>query len=165
MVQAGRILVTVLILYWLALSGYFNKPALLVTGAISVVLVTVMTARMKILDAETVPYTHGRSPGYFVWLFREIIRANVAVVKAVLSPEMEISPTLLNVKTRHSTDLGKTVFANSITLTPGTVSVEIDADKILVHALLQDMADPAGFLEMSERSGRAVGDPMTGPGK
>jgi multicomponent Na+:H+ antiporter subunit E len=151
-----------LIAYWLTLSGYFDHPILFVTGGISILLVIGLCARMNILDVETTPYIYGKSLGYFSWLFKEIVKANVAVVKAVMSPDMHISPKIVKVKMDHETDLGRTVFANSITLTPGTISVEMEEGKILVHALLEDMTDPAGFAEMGERAGWAVNDPMQG---
>ena len=71
---------------------------------------------------------------------------------------MHISPTLVRVPVDRKTDMGAVMFANSITLTPGTVSVDIDDDAILVHALLSDMAIADDFKEMGERSGFAVGE-------
>jgi multicomponent Na+:H+ antiporter subunit E len=98
---------------------------------------------------------------YFGWLFVEIIKANVAVVKAVMSPDLEISPTMTKIPTAGKSDLAKTMFANSITLTPGTVAVEMAEDHILVHALLSEMSDPADFEEMSDRSAWAVGEDVS----
>jgi len=160
LVKAGIVLLVVLVAYWLTLSGYFDHPILFVTGSLSILSVIWLCARMGILDEETVPYLHGKTLGYIPWLFKEIVKANMAVVKAVLSPDMEISPTWVKVKTSHETDLGRTIFANSITLTPGTISVQLDEDEILVHALLEDMTGAEGFKEMGERAGFAVTDPM-----
>lgn len=146
--------------YWLTLSGYFDKPIILFFGGVSIAFAVGLAARMKILDDETVPYLNmGKTLTYFAWLFREVIKANMAVVKAVLSPELKISPSLIMVPTPQSTDIGKTMFANSITLTPGTVSIDITEEGILVHALLSEMANPDDFIEMGERSARSVGEP------
>lgn len=143
---------------WWVLSG-FTKPLLLTLGGISIAIVLLMCWRMKILDRETAPYmTLPQTLAYFGWLFVEIIKANVAVVKAVLSPDLEISPTMTKIPTTGKSDLAKTMFANSITLTPGTVAVEMAEDHILVHALLSEMSDPADFEEMSDRSAWAVGE-------
>jgi len=145
--------------YWLTLSGYFHKPLILFFGAMSVLFTLGLSARMKILDSETVPYLNvPKTLGYFVWLFNEVIKANVAVAKAVLSPELKISPSMIKVPAHQDTDIGKTMFANSITLTPGTVSVDMEEDGILVHALLAEMANPDDFIEMGEQSGWAVGE-------
>lgn len=143
---------------WWVLSG-FTKPLLLSLGGISIGMVLLMCWRMRILDRETAPYmTLPQTLAYFGWLFIEIIKANVAVVKAVLSPDLEISPTMTKIPTTGKSDLAKTMFANSITLTPGTVAVEMAEDHILVHALLSEMSDPADFEEMSDRSAWAVGE-------
>lgn len=147
---------------WLTLSGYF-KPMLLVLGAISIGLVLTICLRMSILDRETSPYaTIPQTLSYFTWLFVEIIKANLAVVKAVLSPNMEISPTLTKIPTPQQTDIARTMFANSITLTPGTVSVLMDDEHILVHALLSDMSAPEDFNSMAIRSAWAVGEHIEG---
>ncbi len=114
---------------------------------------------MRIIDHETAPYlTAPLTLTYFVWLFIEIIKANIAVIKAVLSPGLEISPTLTKIPTPQASDIGKVMFANSITLTPGTVSVSMEDDHILVHALLSEMSDPDDFKEMSRRSAQAIGE-------
>lgn len=158
--KSAATLLFVLVLYWFALSGYFDHPVLFVTGGLSVLAVVGLAARMKILDEETTPYLRFKSLGYFIWLFKEIVKANMAVVRAVLSPDMEISPSMFKVKTNHGTDLGRTTFANSITLTPGTISVEMEEGEIMVHALLDELTDLEGFNDMGQRAGVAVADPM-----
>lgn len=155
------ILTAALITCWLTLSGYF-KPMLLGLGGISIGFVLWMCKRMDIIDTETVPYAMApRSLLYFRWLFKEIVKANIQVITAVLRPDMEVTPTLVRVPMPQKTDLGKVMFANSITLTPGTVSVNVDGDDILVHALLAEMSNPDDFAEMSVRSGYAVNDDIT----
>ena len=147
--------------YWLMLSGFF-EPLLLTFGAISVALVLVMVSRMKILDGETAPYLFvPQTLGYFTWLGREIVKANASVVRAVMAPDLEVSPTLVRVPSDRATDIGRVMFANSITLTPGTVSLDVDEDHILVHALLSEMSDPEDFVEMQSRAGASVGEPIT----
>ncbi len=158
MVRYAIILALVMLLYWLTLSFYF-EPLIVGFGIASVLFAVGLCYRMRILDSETVPYMHTMTTiGYFGWLFLEVVKANFAVVKAVLRPDMEISPTLLTVPTPQKTDIGKTMFANSITLTPGTVSMDIDDDGILVHALLAEMADPDDFVEMGQRAGFSVSE-------
>lgn len=161
LLRYGFILALGLTAAWLTLSGYF-KPMLLILGVISIATVIAMTARMRLLDHETAPYLSiPRTLSYFVWLFAEIVKANVEVVRAVMSPNMEVSPTLVKVPLPQDTDIGRVMFANSITLTPGTVSVLMEDDHILVHALLEDMSAPEGFDEMAERSAWAVDETLT----
>jgi len=151
------ILTLAMIATWLTLSGYFI-PMILTFGAISISIVVWMCRRMGILDHETVPYmTVLQTLSYYVWLFIEIIKANMQVVKAVLSPDLEVSPTLVKIPLASDADLAEAMFANSITLTPGTVSVDMQPDYILVHALLEEMSAPEDFAEMGERAAWAVG--------
>ena len=151
------ILALIMTATWLTLSGYFI-PMILIFGAISIAIVIWMCARMRILDGETVPYTSIlQTLSYFVWLFAEIVKANVQVVKAVLSPDLEVSPTLVKIPLNTDVDIAETMFANSITLTPGTVAVDMQPDYILVHALLEEMSAPEGFAEMEARAAWAVG--------
>lgn len=142
------------------LSGYF-KPLLLSLGVISVLLVVGLVHRMNITDEETIPYLHiPKTISYFSWLFREIAKANVDVIRAVLAPNIDVKPGMIKVKAAQKTDIGKTMFANSITLTPGTVSVAVEGDDIIVHALLSDNVSVEDFQEMAERSAWSVGDKL-----
>jgi len=157
------ILILALAATWLTLSGYF-KPMLLILGAISIGFVIWLCGRMKIIDGETVPYQKTpRALRYFDWLFREIVKANMQVVKAVLNPNLEVTPTLVRIPAPQKTDIGRTVFANSITLTPGTVSVDMDGEEILVHALLSEMSNPDDFKEMSDRSAWSISEAQNLP--
>ena len=156
------ILTLAMIAAWLTLSGYFI-PMILTFGVISIAIVVWMCRRMDILDAETVPYmTLPLTLVYFRWLFVEIVKANVQVVKAVLSPDLEVSPTLVKIPLNTNIDIAETMFANSITLTPGTVSVDMQPDHILVHALLEEMSAPEDFAEMEKLSAWAVGHKVGG---
>lgn len=158
MIRFAVVLAIVMSLYWLTLSFYF-EPLIMGFGIASVLFTLGLCYRMRILDSETVPYLQTpKTLAYFFWLFREIVKANFVVVRTVLRPDMEISPTLLTVPAPQKTDLGKTMFANSITLTPGTVSMEMGDDGIVVHALLKEMANPDDFKEMGERAGWSVGE-------
>ena len=158
----GVILALILAATWLSLSGYFI-PMILSLGVISVLFVLWMCKRMNILDRETVPYLSlPQSIVYFSWLFSEIVKANVQVVKAVLSPDLEVSPTLTKIPYASDEDVARTMFANSITLTPGTVAVDMEDNHILVHALLKEMSKPADFKEMGEQSAWAIGEAVKG---
>ena len=148
-------LLIVITALWLGLSGLY-KTLLLSLMAVSVILTMILAVRLKVIDREGVPY--GRLPQfliYWVWLVAEIFKANRQVIKAILSAYLTIDPALVKVKTQCESDLAKTVFANSITLTPGTVSVEVEGNKILVHALYEDAAAPGAFADMDRRARRA----------
>ena len=78
---------------------------------------------------------------YLPWLMWEILKSNLAVAKVVLSPDMPIRPRLIKVKASQQTELGKVIHANSITLTPGTITLDVREDTFLVHALTKESAD------------------------
>tara|TARA_R110002073_G_scaffold21465_2_gene75597 strand:+ start:2084 stop:2587 length:504 start_codon:yes stop_codon:yes gene_type:complete len=150
-------LTVVLVLLWLTLSGQYtlsgDYPLVIGFGVLSIVTTVALTARMRILDRETVPILPALPLAlYWIWLGREILAANLAVVKLVMKPEIDVEPRLVRVPAEQRSGLGHAVFANSITLTPGTVTIDVEADGFLVHALDSSFTDPAGFAEMGARS-------------
>jgi multicomponent Na+:H+ antiporter subunit E len=130
-----------LMAFWLLMSGVYI-PLIISLGVISVLLVLYIAHRMDLYDRETFPFhLKGWVFGYWGWLAKEIFKANIDVAKIVLAPTMPISPRVVRVKATQKTDLGLVIFANSITLTPGTVTIDIEGDEMIVHALSQDLAD------------------------
>ena len=101
---------------------------------------------LRIVDDEGQPLSMiGRLPLYLVWLAVEVLKANLDVVKRVLNPSLPISPCIARLQAPQRTALGKVIYADSITLTPGTVSIELDEETILVHAISEDgIADLRG---------------------
>lgn len=134
--------------FWMLLSGSISLDHKLVLGfgIASVILSVYLALRMDRIDRN--PVSINLRPSliqYWLWLAKEIGKANIDVAKIVLSRKMDISPRLIRVRATQQTDVGVATFANSITLTPGTVSVDIDGDEILVHAITNEMAE--GLLE------------------
>lgn len=145
-----------LLAFWLGLSGHYT-PLLLSLGAISIVIATILAARLNILDREGAPYFSLFGVLlYLPWLIWEIAKANIMVIRACLRADLDINPALVKVRTQCESDLAKTLFANSITLTPGTVTVLVEKDRMLVHALYEEHAQPEAFIEMDARSRRAI---------
>lgn len=156
----GRFIILVLALaaLWLLLSGYFDKPLLLVFGAVSVIVSAWFAHRAKVIDGDSVPA--GLFPGiigYWIWLGGEIGKANIEVMRHALAVEPKLSPKLFIVANPPKTSVGKATFANSITLTPGTVSIDLREDEILVHALTEDLADVAAITDMGQRVAKIEG--------
>ncbi|MEL6663166.1 MAG: Na+/H+ antiporter subunit E [Pseudomonadota bacterium] len=149
-------LLLAIIVFWYTMSG-LNKPLILGLGAASILVTMILTVRLDIVNRESSPY--GRIIHfaiYWVWLFIEILKANWRVIQACLRANLDINPALVKVKTTCMSDLAKTTFANSITLTPGTVTLSVDGDKLLVHALYEEDAEPGAFDEMDRRSAQTV---------
>lgn len=130
-----------LALVWLLLSGHYT-PLMLGFGAASCAFVAFLAHRFDVVDQESHPvHVSWRMPVYFVWLLIEVVKANIDIGRRILDPSLPIDPMLFEVKASQKTDLGRVIFANSITLTPGTISVDVGEDKILVHALTREGAD------------------------
>ena len=126
---------------WLLLSGHYDNPLLLTLGVISSIAVVFIAQRMDVIDHESVPLRlRFGFIGYLAWLAKEIALANIAVAKIIISPSLPLSPLLFRVKTSQKTDVGRVTHANSITLTPGTVSVEVEDGDIIVHAIAGNLA-------------------------
>jgi len=148
---------------WLVLSGHYDSTLLLSLGAGSAIFATALAWRLHILDGETAPYHKlWRFFMYWPWLIWEVIKANIIVIKTILRPDMVLTPRMVRVKTMPKTDFGRTLFANSITLTPGTISVDMDGDEVIVHALLKEMTGKEGFEEMAQHCARACGEKEDG---
>ena len=120
---------------WLMLSGIY-KPMLIGFGIVSVALVMVIVRRMDRVDGDHVrisikpiQFFH-----YLLWLFSEIAKSNWRVTKIILARTMPIRQNLFEVPYTQTSDLGQVIFANSITLTPGTLTIETEAGDFLVHA-------------------------------
>lgn len=142
-------LTAALALFWWILSGYWI-PLILGLGIGSIAFCVYIAHRMDVCDHEGQPvHLAARGIGYFPWLFKEIVMSNITVAKAIVSGN--IRPQVLLVDATQADDLGKIVYANSITLTPGTVTVAERDGKFLVHALMDETADGLRTGDMNDR--------------
>lgn len=140
-----------LYVFWLVLSGHYT-PFLLAMGLASAVLVVLFAHRMTVIDHEGHPiHMRGGILRYWPWLIVEIFKSAWTVSKLIVHPRLPITPTMLRVKASQKSDVGRVTYANSITLTPGTISVAIEEDEILVHALTREGAEDLLRGEMDRR--------------
>ena len=136
---------------WLLLSGIF-EPLLLGLGVQSCVIVVLIANRMDLIDHEGHPIHLGwRILTYWVWLTGEIVKASLDVARRILDPKLPIHPLLVRVKASQASELGQVIYANSITLTPGTVSMRVAGGEILVHAIARAVAEDLERGEMDRR--------------
>ena len=149
--RLGTGLAIVLLGFWLLLSGHYT--AFLVGGGIGSVIVVVWFAfRLDILDDEGFPIHLGWSAvTYWPWLLKEIVKSAWDVTKIIVNPALPISPTLVTVTATQKTVVGRVTYANSITLTPGTITVELEDDQLLVHAITSGGAESLVEGEMDRR--------------
>jgi len=143
--------------FWLVLSGIYT-PFLLAAGAASAVAIALLSRRMEIADREGLPLhlTLG-ALSYWPWLVKEILKSGWQVARIVVDPRLPVSPALVRFKPSQHSTLGLVTHANSITLTPGTVTVEAGQSEFLVHALTQEGADGLAGSEMDRRVSRFEG--------
>lgn len=141
----------ILAAFWLLNSGHYT-PLMLSFGAISVAFVVYIAHKMVIVDRGFHPFRLTvKLAIYHLWLIKEIVLSNILVVKSIWLGNKTISPTLATLSVSQKTDVGKVIYANSITLTPGTVTVGIQGDQIVVHALLREIMDDLKAGEMDRR--------------
>ena len=163
-----------LFVFWIVLSGKFDGSHLLV-GATCAVAVSLWTSRLLRLPPQLgLSASHPlagvfwlRFPMYLLWLARQVITANIQVAWIVLHPRMPIQPCLVRLDKPAPHTFARLVVANSITLTPGTVTLDVDVAGYLVHALTSRSAADlrsgdtvrqcqALFLRTDPESGRGV---------
>lgn len=127
-----------LAIIWLANSGHYT-PLILVLGALSIVFTVWIAWRMDLVDHEAQAVNIKlRAPLYWCWLVKEIVLSNIDVVKRIWLSPHSISPTIETIKITQKTDIGRVIYANSITLTPGTVALDLTDDEVTVHALTRE---------------------------
>ncbi len=150
-------LCVMLSVFWLINSGHYT-PLILFFMVVSVIFVAVLCRMTDIVDSESQPlHLIFTIPGYWIWLIKEVVVANIAVARCVWQGASSISPTVFPVKANQKTDIGKVIYANSITLTPGTVSIDLEGDEITVHALTRESAADLKSGEMDRRVCRVEG--------
>jgi len=153
----GVISFCALLAFWLILSGQ-SAPFLVLAGIGSSAAVVWIALRMEMLDREGVPVDFWRSVfSYWPWLVWEIVKAAWDVTKIILHPRLPISPTLVRFRPSQRSTVGLVTHANSITLTPGTITVQASATEFLVHGLTKAGAEASIDSEMDRRLARLEG--------
>ncbi len=141
-----------LFILWLLLSGLF-KPLLIAFGVVSCLATVAIAVRMGIFqhDKDTTHHSVFAFVLYLGWLLVEIAKSNWAVTKVILVNKLSLQQKLFDVPTTQSTDLGKVLYANSITLTPGTITVETEDGYFITHALTDAASDLDALADMDRR--------------
>ncbi len=148
----GGFLFVLFFAFWLALSGQ-TKPYLLVCGAAtSAGMVYVLRRKGSLEEGAQMGWVMAvGSLTYLPWLLLEVIKANLSVARVVWDPSLPIDPRMVRIEPKLTTETGRTILANSITLTPGTVSVTVDQDHLAIHALTKRDAEGLQGGDMEQR--------------
>jgi len=148
------ILAFVLVLFWFLLSGH-TSILLITLGFTSVVLVTWLVSRMDRNDSAPIRILFSlQFLSYLVWLVWQVIITNIDVARRIWRTSLPIKPACRKIKVNIKNPLIKTIYANSITLTPGTVTTEVGDDYFIVHALNVKGLDELEEGEMERRLSR-----------
>ena len=144
--------VIVLMLFWLMLSGYYTV-LLVVLGVLSVLGVKLIIDRMDIVDHEGQPILQFSIGLLFfhAWLLWKILQSNFIVARMILSPDPKLNPRLIELPTEEMNDMERVIYANAITLTPGTLTTDVSDERIQVHALSDATANDLLTGEMGRR--------------
>jgi len=121
-------------------------------GLASVLAVMAISSRMDRIADSPRHYRLGLRPLlYLPWLAWEIVKANIDVALIILNPRLPINPRLIRVPAPQKTAVGQVMYANSITLTPGTISLDVRNNQILIHALTEEAAQGVLSGDMGRR--------------
>ena len=143
------ILFFILLCLWLLMSGYYNI-LLISLGIISCAFCVYLANRGKLIDDEGLPiFFIPRLLNYLIWLFKEILKSNLSTAKVIINGKVE--PETFTVKASQVTEVAKVTYANSITLTPGTVTTKMHKDIFEVHALNADFGNDIRTNEMDRK--------------
>jgi multicomponent Na+:H+ antiporter subunit E len=145
-------LAVVLAIFWIVNSGHFDI-LLLSFGVLSVAIVLLITHLMTRANEEFHPtiIMSARLPFYLLWLVKEIVKSNVEVIRCIWQRHPAIEPRVIRIKASQKSDLFKVLYANSITMTPGTVTIEIEGDDFTVHALTRSSREGLETGDMDRR--------------
>jgi len=149
-----------LLVFWLLLSGIYTT-FLIAAGIGCAAAVVGLAMRMHLIDIEGHPIRYALRAvlWYWPWLVKEIVKSAWQVSLVILHPRLPISPQVVRFKPSQRSEVGLVIHANSITLTPGTMTIEAHPDEFLVHALTADTAAGVGTdSEMDQRVARMEGD-------
>ena len=143
------ILFFILFSLWLLMSGHYNV-LIISLGIISCAFCVYVAKRGKLIDDEGLPiFFMPRLLNYLIWLFKEILKSNLSTAKVIINGKVE--PETFTVKSSQVSDVAKVTYANSITLTPGTVTTKIQKGVFEVHALNSDFGNDVRTNEMDKK--------------
>lgn len=146
-------LAVILAVIWLLFSGMWTHPVMIPLGVVSVALCVWLSARLAIVDREGLPlHVLGRGLRYWPWLLARIVLSNLHVARRIVQPRLAINPRIIRLDTSQHSDLGRTILANSITLTPGTVSIHVRERELWFYALDDESARYALSGEMDRHA-------------
>ena len=124
---------------WLLWSGMF-KPLLLILGVVSCAFCLYLAHRVGFFKSASGLHTIPKLPVYWLWLMKEVTKSSFDVAKLVLHPKLPISPIVIEFDAQAKGAVGQAILGNAITLSPGTVTLDIHDGHLIVHCLTEESA-------------------------
>jgi multicomponent Na+:H+ antiporter subunit E len=141
----------ILAILWLFNSGLYS-PLLLVLGLLSIFFVIWLSLRMGIIDDESQPIHLSRKlPAFYWWLIKKVIQSNIDVIVHICRGNASISPCVAVLPVSQHSEIAKVIYANSISLTPGTVAMSLQHDSVYIHSLTRAGMEELQGGEMAHR--------------
>lgn len=132
-----------LLFVWIVINGKLTLEIFLfgIVAAAALLAFSVKFLDYKLINEILILVGLPFAVAYLVVLVCEVIKASVAVMKLILNPNVEVEPAVVHFRVDFKTDIAKVLLANSITLTPGTITVSLKDNNYSVHALDKDLAE------------------------
>ncbi|MDO9225909.1 MAG: Na+/H+ antiporter subunit E [Pseudomonadota bacterium] len=140
--RASVLLFATLLGFWLLLNGSLATDVLVI-GVIAALVITLLfrDSLAVVSEFRATPHALITAPSYVFYFLKELVRSNLRLASIVLSPALPLRPGIVKVRTRLKSRMGRLLLANSITLTPGTLTVELDGEWLYVHWVTVESED------------------------
>jgi len=128
------VLFATLLLFWVMLNDSLAFDSV-ITGVIVALLISILfcSGLSFFTEFRATPEAFIAGIFYYIYFFKELIKANFKLAAIILSPSLPINPGIVKVRTKLKSRMGRLMLANSITLTPGTLTMELDGEWIYIH--------------------------------
>ena len=136
------VLFATLLLFWIMLNGSLALDNIIVGVLVAAVISLLFHSGLSFFtEFRATPQAFIAGIQYYIYFFKELVISNIKLAAIVLNPSLPIKPGIVKVRTKLKSKMGRLMLANSITLTPGTMTVEIEGEWIYVHCVTMESAD------------------------
>lgn len=144
-VRDAVLLFATLLFFWVLLNASLSRDVLLVGALASGVIALFFRGNLAwFSELRLTPRALATTVAYVFFYVKELVKSNVNVAAIVLSPDLPVNPGIVTVRTKLKSAMGRMLLANSITLTPGTLTVDMDGDLLHIHWVTVDSPDIEG---------------------
>lgn len=141
-IRDRAVLFVTLLLFWIMLNGTMAADNIIVGIIVSFSITLLFCSGLSFFtEFRATPQAFITGLFYYVYFFKELIKSNFRLAAIVLSPSLPINPGIVKVRTKLKSKMGRLMLANSITLTPGTLTVELDGEWLYVHCVTVNATD------------------------